>query len=82
MEKQKELALLSRAEHMACFAEARDAYRPGEVPRLEDHADRCRTDGWARLLPAGPRAREDVDRLDRPVLEGIWEEVQVLQRDP
>jgi mRNA interferase RelE/StbE len=35
-----------------------------------------------RLELAGHRVRKDLDRLDRPVLERIWDAVQLLKRDP
>ena len=34
-----------------------------------------------RLL-AGRRVQKDLDRMDRPVLERIWEAVQVLKQNP
>ena len=35
-----------------------------------------------RLKLAGHRVRKDLDRLGRPVLERIWDAVQVLKQNP
>jgi mRNA interferase RelE/StbE len=35
-----------------------------------------------RLLLAGRQVEKDLDRLDRPVLERIWQAVQTLKQNP
>jgi len=35
-----------------------------------------------RLVLADRRVRKDLDRLDKTVLERVWEAVQVLKQDP
>jgi mRNA interferase RelE/StbE len=34
------------------------------------------------LLLAGHRVKKDLDRLDRPVLERIWEAIRTLEQNP
>ena len=35
-----------------------------------------------RLVLADRRAQKDLDRLDGPVMERVWEAVQILQQNP
>ena len=35
-----------------------------------------------RLILAGRRVQKELDRLDRPVLQRVWEAVQVLKQNP
>jgi mRNA interferase RelE/StbE len=35
-----------------------------------------------RLVLAGRRVQKDLDRLDGPILERVWEAVQILKRNP
>ena len=35
-----------------------------------------------RLVLASRRVQKDLDRLDRPVLERVWEAIQVLKQNP
>lgn len=35
-----------------------------------------------RLLLAGRQVRKDLDRLDKPVLERIWQAIQILGQNP